>query len=111
MQAPPLGEVPLTAEDFAAIVAMVQAESGIVLSASKRDLVYGRLRRRLRTLRLDSFAAYRTILDGPDGDAGDGPALRHEGLVYVGRFRLVKREERERGGKRRRRGKTGGESG
>jgi chemotaxis protein methyltransferase CheR len=66
--APP-GEVPLTDEDFSAIVAMVREASGISLSASKRDLVYGRLRRRLRALRLDSFARYRAVLDGEDGAA------------------------------------------
>ncbi|MFC7478229.1 CheR family methyltransferase [Dankookia sp. GCM10030260] len=68
-EASPQGDVPFTEADFAAIVALVREHSGIVLSTSKRDLVYGRLRRRLRTLRLASFAAYRTMLDGPDGGA------------------------------------------
>ena len=65
--APPLGEVPLTDEDFSAIAAMVREHSGIVLSASKRDLVYSRLRRRLRALRLSSFAEYRALLAGAPG--------------------------------------------
>ena len=40
-----------------------------MLTDSKRELVYSRLRRRLRALRLGSFAAYRAMLDGPDGAA------------------------------------------
>ena len=62
-------EVPLTDADFASIVRMVREASGIALSESKRDLVYSRLRRRLRALQIGSFAAYRALLDGPDGRA------------------------------------------
>ncbi len=66
---PPLGDVPLTDEDFGAIAAMVREHSGIVLSSSKRDLVYSRLRRRLRALHLTSFADYRARLVGEAGAA------------------------------------------
>jgi chemotaxis protein methyltransferase CheR len=62
-----VGDVALTDEDFSAIAAMVREHSGIVLSASKRDLVYSRLRRRLRALRLSSFAEYRAMLAGAPG--------------------------------------------
>ncbi len=62
-------EVPLTQEDFRAIVAMVREGSGIVLTDVKRELVYSRLRRRLRALGLGSFAAYRDLLASPDGVA------------------------------------------
>jgi chemotaxis protein methyltransferase CheR len=55
--------------DFAAITALVQETSGIVLGPTKRDLVFGRLNRRLRTLGLRDFAAYRALLAGPDGEA------------------------------------------
>lgn len=65
--APPLGDVPLTDEDFGAIAAMVREHSGIVLTSSKRDLVYSRLRRRLRALHLTSFADYRARLVGAAG--------------------------------------------
>ena len=65
--APPLGDVPLTDEDFRAIATMVRETAGIVLSDTKRDLVYSRLRRRLRALRLTSFATYRTRLVGDAG--------------------------------------------
>ncbi|TPG42337.1 protein-glutamate O-methyltransferase CheR [Roseomonas nepalensis] len=61
------GEVAITREDFARIVARVHDASGIKLGENKRDLVYGRLRRRLRALGLASFAAYCDRLDGPDG--------------------------------------------
>lgn len=65
----PYTEVSLTREDFVAIAAMVRETAGIVLSDAKRELVYSRLRRRLRALGLDSFAAYRAVLDAPDGAA------------------------------------------
>jgi len=64
-----VGEIPLTSEDFRAIVGLVRDASGIVLTDAKRELVYSRLRRRLRALDIDSFAAYRAMLDGPDGAA------------------------------------------
>ena len=63
------GEIPLTDADFASIVRFVHEASGIALGDTKRDLVYGRLRRRLRMLGLGSFAAYRSLLDGPEGAA------------------------------------------
>jgi chemotaxis protein methyltransferase CheR len=62
-----MGDVPLTDEDFSAIAAMVREHSGIVLTSSKRDLVYSRLRRRLRALHLSSFADYRARLVGAAG--------------------------------------------
>lgn len=63
------GEVPLTDADFASIIRIVREASGIALGETKRDLVYGRLRRRLRVLGLGSFAEYRKMLDAPNGDA------------------------------------------
>lgn len=64
---PLVQDVILHDDDFVAIAAMVREASGIVLGQNKRDLVHGRLRRRLRALRLFSFADYRALLDGPDG--------------------------------------------
>jgi chemotaxis protein methyltransferase CheR len=62
----PFAELALSTEDVRAIVAMVREASGIVLTDAKRELVYSRLRRRLRVLGLDSFATYRALLDRPD---------------------------------------------
>lgn len=45
----------------------LQAETGIVLSDSKRGLAVSRLTKRLRHLGLADFDAYCTVLDGPDG--------------------------------------------
>lgn len=67
MTGAPHGGAPLSREDFLAISRMVRESSGIVLSDVKRDLVNGRLRRRLRTLGIGSFSEYREILEGPDG--------------------------------------------
>ncbi len=54
---------------------MVRDRAGIVLSASKRDLVFGRLNRRLRVLGLRSFTAYRALLEGPDAEAERGEMI------------------------------------
>ena len=55
-------------EDFAALRELVKTHTGIHLTAQKRELVYGRLSRRLRALGLDSFRAYRQILERGDSD-------------------------------------------
>jgi chemotaxis protein methyltransferase CheR len=49
-------------EDFEALRRLVKQLTGINLSDQKRELVYGRLARRLRALQLQSFAQYREIL-------------------------------------------------
>jgi len=49
-------------EDFEALRTLVKQLTGINLSDQKRELVYGRLARRLRVLQLQSFAQYRQIL-------------------------------------------------
>jgi len=51
-------------EDFQALRALVKSLTGIHLSEQKRELVYGRLTRRLRALQLRSFAEYRERLQG-----------------------------------------------
>ena len=65
----------LTEADFHAIAALLRRIAGITLSDSKRDLVFGRLNRRLRVLGLRSFAEYRAVLDGPDGEAERGEMI------------------------------------
>ncbi len=65
---PSTREYTLTARDFDAITGRVREMTGIVLGESKRDLVYGRLGRRLRVRGCTSFADYIAFLDGPDGE-------------------------------------------
>jgi chemotaxis protein methyltransferase CheR len=43
---------------------LVRRHTGIALADSKRELVYGRFSRRLRALRLTSFAEYCALLEG-----------------------------------------------
>jgi chemotaxis protein methyltransferase CheR len=56
-------EFPFTDEDYAHLSEVVTRESGITLGANKRQLVYGRLTRRLRQLNLTNFSQYCDYLD------------------------------------------------
>lgn len=58
-----LREFAFREEDFQALRALVKSLTGIHLSDQKRELVYGRLTRRLRSLQLRSFAEYRARLE------------------------------------------------
>jgi chemotaxis protein methyltransferase CheR len=61
-------EFAFSADDFNALRALVHQVTGISLADTKRNLVYGRLSRRLRALGLGSFAEYRQLLVAePDG--------------------------------------------
>ena len=66
---PPLvdGEFPLEAGDFAAIAAMLRADSGIALPEAKAVLVYSRLAKRLRILQLASFRDYCALVSSEGG--------------------------------------------
>jgi chemotaxis protein methyltransferase CheR len=57
-----LREFEFGTEDFEALRKLVKQITGINLSDQKRELVYGRLARRLRALQLQSFAEYRAVL-------------------------------------------------
>ena len=59
------GEFLLTAEDFRAIAAMLHADAGIALAASKATLLYSRLAKRLRALGLANFREYCELLAQP----------------------------------------------
>ncbi len=48
--------------DFKFLAQLAYEQSGIVLSEAKRNLAYGRLSRRLRVLKLNSFRDYREYL-------------------------------------------------
>jgi chemotaxis protein methyltransferase CheR len=52
--------------DFAFLAKLAYERAGISLSDSKRNLVYGRLSRRLRALGLASFGEYREYIEGGD---------------------------------------------
>jgi len=64
----PAIDVALSAAEFDRIRELVREHTGIALSDAKRQLVYGRLARRLRALRLESFTAYIKLLEtgGPE---------------------------------------------
>lgn len=61
-------EFAFTARDFERVRGMIHAHAGIALGASKEEMVYSRIVRRLRALQLDSFEAYLDRLEsGADG--------------------------------------------
>jgi len=59
-------EFDFTDKDFEFIRKMVSDNTGIVLSEGKRDMVYGRLSRRIRELKLSSYKAYCDKLKNGD---------------------------------------------
>jgi chemotaxis protein methyltransferase CheR len=65
-------EFKFTNADFAFIAGMIGQHTGIMLGSHKRNLVYGRLARRLRALDLQDFGEYCDLLKGPEGAAEVG---------------------------------------
>ncbi len=65
-------EFTFTENDFNYLSRLASAHAGISIDSSKQELVYGRLTRRLRTLKLKSFAQYCRQLK-----AGDEQELTH----------------------------------
>jgi chemotaxis protein methyltransferase CheR len=59
-------EFTFTEQDFQRLRALVYEHTRIALSDAKRDMVYSRLAKRLRQLRLESFAQYCDRLDAGD---------------------------------------------
>ncbi len=55
--------------DFRFISTRVHQQTGIVLADHKKDMVYARIARRLRSLGLTSFADYCALLESESGDA------------------------------------------
>ncbi len=49
--------------DFDRVRALIRARAGIALGGHKREMVYGRLSRRLRALGLNSFSQYLAVLE------------------------------------------------
>lgn len=62
-----LREYAFSDADFGMIADLANRKYGLYLQSSKKTLVYSRLARRLRALRLDSFAEYCALLDAPEG--------------------------------------------
>ncbi len=62
-------ELVLSEAEFERIRELVREHTGIALSDAKRQLVHGRLSRRLRALKLTSFTDYIALLE--NGDAGE----------------------------------------
>lgn len=62
-------EFHFTDGDFEAVRSLLYEHAGISLNDGKRDLVYGRLTRRLRNLRMSSFEGYLRFLDSPAGES------------------------------------------
>jgi chemotaxis protein methyltransferase CheR len=60
-------EFQFTDSDFNALRTLVKEIAGINLAESKRELVYGRVSRRLRALGLSTFGEYRGLLESGDG--------------------------------------------
>ncbi|MDM0042981.1 CheR family methyltransferase [Variovorax dokdonensis] len=59
----------LTDSDFARVRSLIHRRAGIALGEQKRQMVYSRLSRRLRELRLSQFCDYLDMLEArPDGD-------------------------------------------
>lgn len=56
----------LTQQEFDRIKTMLQDTTGIALAETKKDLVQGRLMRRLRALGLESFAEYIELVADPN---------------------------------------------
>ena len=56
-------EFEFTDAEFKRLREIVHARTGIALSEAKRELVYGRLARRLRKLKLESFAQYCQLVE------------------------------------------------
>jgi chemotaxis protein methyltransferase CheR len=68
--APEARDFRFTAADFNRVRRMIHARAGIALADSKEEMVYSRLARRLRALKLDSFKAYLDRLEA-EGSAED----------------------------------------
>lgn len=63
-------EFTFTDRDFARVSRLAKSEAGIHLSSAKKELVYGRLVRRVRALGKSSFADYLGSLDQHAGELG-----------------------------------------
>jgi chemotaxis protein methyltransferase CheR len=63
------GEFEMRRDDFRRISEMIYADAGIHLSEGKAALVYARLAKRLRALKMDAFRDYCDLVASPEGGA------------------------------------------
>jgi chemotaxis protein methyltransferase CheR len=68
-------EYDLTEEDFRFLARRVYDLTGIVIHERKREMLYARLSRRLRSLNLSNFRRYCDYIGGPDGGAEIGAMI------------------------------------
>src|SRR4051794_28672194 len=61
-------EFEFTPRDFERVRRLIYERAGIALADSKREMVYSRLARRLRAMRLESFEAYLDALESGNGE-------------------------------------------
>ncbi|SLN49110.1 protein-glutamate O-methyltransferase [Roseisalinus antarcticus] len=69
------GEFDFSDAQFKVIAQLAYENFGLDLQPAKRSLVYSRLTRRLRALRLPNFKSYLDLLTGPDGAAEQSEML------------------------------------
>ncbi len=63
------GEFTLSRDDFRRIAQMIYSDAGIHLTEGKAALVYSRLAKRLRALRMQAFRDYCDLVASPEGAA------------------------------------------
>jgi chemotaxis protein methyltransferase CheR len=73
--------------DFLKIAKLVKEQAGIVLGERKRDLVYGRLSRRVRALGFSDFSDYCDHLESPEGEPERGMMVNAITTNLTGFFR------------------------
>jgi len=61
-------EFPFSDNDFSTLADLIQSRTGIVMKDHKKNMVYGRLVRRLRALNIRSFSDYLHFLAGNRGE-------------------------------------------
>jgi len=69
------GEFHFSATDFDTIAGILLSEVGISLSENKVNLVYSRLAKRLRALRLTTFRDYCELVTSPEGEKERGEMI------------------------------------
>ena len=68
MKDPSLREFHFTSQDFQRVCKLIYDHAGISLNASKQELVYSRLSRRLRATGINTFAEYLKLLEQNDAE-------------------------------------------